>query len=108
MVLLQRKLYFSSPTFSRGGTTFSGGGGVQMLISIETLITCDFPGGSGPHIPLSGSAQDSHNSHAIESRPCGTIYKPFGQSIRVTSRFAPRPVRPWSFRPWSFRPKFNA
>ena len=27
MVLLQRKLYFSSPTFSRGGTTFSGGGG---------------------------------------------------------------------------------
>ena len=31
---------------SRGGPTFSrgGGGGVQMLISIETLITCAFPG----------------------------------------------------------------
>ena len=31
-----------------------GGGGVQMLISIEThiTITCDFPGGSGPPIPL--------------------------------------------------------
>ena len=28
-------------------------GGVQMLISIETLITCNFPGGggSGPPIP---------------------------------------------------------
>ena len=40
-------------TFSRGGLTFSGGGGVQMLISIEThiTITCDFPGGSGPPIP---------------------------------------------------------
>ena len=40
-------------TFPRGGgPTFSRGkGGVQMLISIETHITCDFPGGSGPHIP---------------------------------------------------------
>ena len=30
------------------------GGGVQMLISIEThvTITCDFPGGSGHPIPL--------------------------------------------------------
>ena len=27
-----------------------------MLISIETHITCDFPGGSGPPIPPSGSA----------------------------------------------------
>ena len=32
-------------TFSRGGPTFSTG--VQMLISIETDITCDFPGGEG-------------------------------------------------------------
>ena len=47
---------------SRGGPLFSGGvnilfsrgGGVQMLISIETHIrTCYFPGGvSGPPIPL--------------------------------------------------------
>ena len=47
---------------SRGGPLFSGvgvqlfsrGGGVQMLISIETHIcTCHFPGGvSGPPIPL--------------------------------------------------------
>ena len=38
------------PTFPRGGVQlFPGGGGVQMLISIETHITCDFPGGwSGP------------------------------------------------------------
>ena len=34
---------------------FFGGGGVQMLISIETHITYDFPGGSGPFTP-SGSA----------------------------------------------------
>ena len=33
----------------QGGPTFSRGGGVQMLISIENHITCDFPGGgSGP------------------------------------------------------------
>ena len=49
---LQRKLYFSK---DRGGPTFLGGGGgsrVQVLISIETHITCDFPGGGGPD-PLS-------------------------------------------------------
>ena len=50
------------PTFSRGEVQlFPGGwssfflrGGVQMLISIETHITCDFRGGgggSGPSIP---------------------------------------------------------
>ena len=44
-----------------GGQTFSrgGGGGAQMLISIEThihvTITCDFPGGSEP-LSTSGSA----------------------------------------------------
>ena len=58
MVLLQRKLYFSK---DRGGPTFLGGGGgsrVQVLISIKTHITCDFPGGggSGPPITPSGSA----------------------------------------------------
>ena len=38
-----------------GGSNFSQGGGVQMLISIEThkTITCDFPGGGGgPGSPL--------------------------------------------------------
>ena len=42
-------------TFSKGGSNFfQGGGGVQMLISIEThiTITCDFPEGSGPPIPI--------------------------------------------------------
>ena len=34
--------------FSGGG---GGGGGVQMLISIKTHITCDFPEGSGPPVP---------------------------------------------------------
>ena len=37
-----------SPTFSRGGEV-----GVQMLISIETHITCDFPSGVwAPYPPL--------------------------------------------------------
>ena len=47
MVLLQRKLYFSK---NRGGPTFLRGGDgsrVQVLISLETNITCDFPGGGG-------------------------------------------------------------
>ena len=45
------------PTFSRGGggsNFFPGGAGElqgQMLISIETHVFCDFPGGSGPPIP---------------------------------------------------------
>ena len=34
-----------------GGPTFSRGGGVQMLISIKTHITCGFPEGSGPPVP---------------------------------------------------------
>ena len=60
MVLLQRKLNFSKDPEGvqhfpggRGVPTFSRGGGVQMLISIETYITCDFPEGgmSGPSIP---------------------------------------------------------
>ena len=63
MVLLLRKLYLyftkdpeARIIFRRGVSNFfqGGGGGVQMLISIETHIcTCYFPGGvSGPPIPL--------------------------------------------------------
>ena len=61
--LFQRKLkktiifqgFRGGPTFSRGSNFFQGGGGrrVQLLIPIETHITCDFPGGgSGPLSPL--------------------------------------------------------
>ena len=36
---------------------FFGGGGLQILIFIETYITCDFSGGGGPdHLSLSGLA----------------------------------------------------
>ena len=43
--------------FSKGSNFFPGGGGVQMLISIETHITCDFPGGGGSEqLSPSGSA----------------------------------------------------
>ena len=39
--------------FSRfqGGPTFSRRGGSNCLFPIETHITCDFPGGSGPPVP---------------------------------------------------------
>ena len=52
----QGKLYFSKDPegvqhFPRGVQRFPGGGGVQMLISIETHITCDFSRGSGPPFP---------------------------------------------------------
>ena len=41
------------PTFSRGGeSSFFQGGGVQILISIEPHITCDFPGGGGSGLTI--------------------------------------------------------
>ena len=66
MVLIQRKLYFpkdpKGAISGGGGAAFSGGGGgssfqggvegSKNLFSIETHPTCDFPGGSGPSIPL--------------------------------------------------------
>ena len=66
MLLLLRKLYLYLrkdpevvhyfPGAGGGGVSnfLQGGGGVKMLISIETHIrTCYFPGGvSGPPIPL--------------------------------------------------------
>ena len=61
-------------TFSKGGSgpTFSrGGGGVQVLISIETHITCDFPGGLGyPIPPLDPHMNTIRVSHVwIQIRP---------------------------------------
>ena len=54
MVLLQRKhTFLRIQSWSNifpggggggGGSNFSEGGGVQLLISMETHITCDFPG----------------------------------------------------------------
>ena len=42
----------SGPTFYRGGSNFfQGGGGSNCLFLIETHITCNFPGGSGPPVP---------------------------------------------------------
>ena len=59
-ILILYKGSRGGPLFSGGGVQLfpgvcvCGGGGVQMLISIETHIrTCYFPGGqSGPPIPL--------------------------------------------------------
>ena len=60
MVISKKTIIFKGfrggPTFSRGGGNFFhggwGGGGVQWVISIETHITCDFPGGADPISPL--------------------------------------------------------
>ena len=38
--------------FQTGSNFFQGGGGVRMLVSIETHMTCDYPGGSRPLSPL--------------------------------------------------------
>ena len=68
--LFQRKLLFLKVSegvqlFQGGRATFSmeeGGGGVQWVISIETHIICDFPGGGGgPHIPPLDPHMRFHN-----------------------------------------------
>ena len=59
MVISKKTIIFKGfrggPTFSRGEGNFLHGWGVQWVISIETHITCDFPGGGTPY-PPSGSA----------------------------------------------------
>ena len=74
MGLLQRKLYFSKDPlgvqhFLGGGgiQLFPGWGGVQMLISIETQITCDFVGGGSEPLPPppSGSAHGLYLSRYL-------------------------------------------
>ena len=59
MVLLQRKLYFSKDPEGVQHFPGGGGGGVQILISIEPYITCDLPGGGSKH---RGSNTDSNRS----------------------------------------------
>ena len=52
-----------------GGQLFQGGGGSICLFSIETPITCDFPGGggsAGPPVPLSGIALEHAKSWETE------------------------------------------
>ena len=60
MVISKKTIIFQGfrgvPTFTRGSNFFFRG--VQMLISIETDITCDIPRESGPPIPTSGSLHD--------------------------------------------------
>ena len=65
------------PLFSRGVKLSRGGGGFQMLISVETHVrTCYFPGGGCPE-PLSpsGSAhgQCHHNGTILITVPLLTI-----------------------------------
>ena len=59
MVYFKENYHFhgsrGGPTYTRGVQLLSGGG-VQLLILIETHITCDFPGGVRTPCPPSGSA----------------------------------------------------
>ena len=66
------------PLFSRGVSSFfQGGGGVQMLISLETNArTCYFPGGGCPDpLSASGSAHEQrhHNGTIFITAPLLTI-----------------------------------
>ena len=61
MVISKKTIIFQS--FSGGPTFARGGGGVQMLISIETHITCDFPGVRTPYSPF-GSALATRNTQS--------------------------------------------
>ena len=65
--ILRKIIVFQGFIINQGGRTFSlrcggddGGGGVKMLISIETYRTFDFPGGGG-----SGPYSTSGSAHAL-------------------------------------------
>ena len=65
-----------SPIFSRGGVKLFPGGGVQMLISLETHVhTCYFPGGCLDPLSPSGSAhgQCHHNGTVFITVPLVTM-----------------------------------
>ena len=73
-------------TFARWVQLFPGGGGgrgVKMLISIETHITCDFPGGGvrtpilplDPHMQLEiHSAENTNKITDVQALTCTTFH----------------------------------
>ena len=66
MVLLQRKLYFTKDPEGVQHFPVGGGGGVQIHISIEPHITCDFPGGGGGWSGPPNPTMDQHiNTAAV-------------------------------------------
>ena len=76
MVLLQRKhTFLRIQSWSNifpgggGGSNILEGGGVQLLSSMETHITCDFPGRVWTPFP-SGSA---HGTDTCTSQEAGTV-----------------------------------
>ena len=63
------------PTFSRGGSNFFQGGS-KYLFPIETHITCDFPGGSGPPVPpLWIRTCYTRTQHSVPSRAVAAYLK---------------------------------
>ena len=61
--------------FPKGGGPIFSSGGVQMLISIETHITCDIPGGvvGLDPLPPSGSAHDKLSVYKFTNSVRSTI-----------------------------------
>ena len=74
------RLQRGSNIFQEGGPTFSrGGGGSICLYPVETHITCDFQGGSGPPDP----PLDLH----LLSRPAGESFFLFSRGWVVFFSF---------------------
>ena len=99
MINFKEKYHFSR--FRRGSKFFQGVGGIRNTIAysryclfpIETQITCDFQGGSGPPAPsplaphLAAIYLVSHSANdAIASCTCGCARSP-ATSLFVFSRF---------------------
>ena len=87
MVNFEENYHLGGPTFPRGVQLFPGGS--NCLYPIETHITCDFPGGSGPSDP----PLDPH----LLSRPAGDSFFPFSRrwvvfSVYELARFIDSPM----------------
>ena len=75
-------IFQGGPTFSR---RVEGGGGVQMLISVATHITCDFSGGPDP-LSLSGSAHGLLRTQWLYSLIINTLHAGYFFMIFVVCR----------------------
>ena len=72
-----REIYHFS-RLQRASNIFQGGvqlfqGGSNCLFPIETHVICDFPGGSGPPVPPSGSALGYHQLGLLTSEKCANF-----------------------------------
>ena len=81
-----------------GNFFHGGGGGVQWVISIETHITCDFPGGGGggPHIPPLDPHMRFHNLFFLFQRETLAVASqkiPLKKTIHLSTK-----TNVWTYR----------